>query len=196
MPDGVTTMVPARKAADVVAERDAAREAKPANRKDAKLAKFAADYAIALANDAAPPDMSVLSQRERDKFRKHFLAHAVEHYPGRKASNRDEYVIEVDAGAEIKRQGVRSPVDFHTQVSKDGGDLDGKRPSPKLDALWLLDQAYADAGTKGSDVFRNDLMRGGLWAAVLHKDRKRNQYYPADDVVAYYTSWLPPWKRS
>ena len=59
-----------------------------------------------------------------------------------------------------------------TQVSKDGGDLDGERPSSKDDALGLLDKAYADAGKRGGDVFRNSLKDdNGLWGAVLYKDR-------------------------
>ena len=49
-----------------------------------------------------------------------------------------------------------------TQVSKTGSDLDGVRPSTKNDALRLLDQAYADAGTQGGDVFCKKMQRGGV----------------------------------
>ena len=80
--------------------------------------------------------------------------------------------------------------------------LAGVRPSTKNDALRLLDEAYAVAGTEGAGVFRKsatkNLMKNGLWAVVLYKDR----HLKADDprrsaaVVAYYKEWLPPWKRS
>ena len=85
-----------------------------------------------------------------------------------------------------------------TQVSESAGDLDGKRPSTKTDALYSLDQAYADAGTKGGDVFRKEYQHNGLWGAVLYKDRNLGPHNPAraDAVVAYYKPWLPPWKRS
>ena len=89
------------------AERAAAK-VEAANQKDAKLAKFAADSALVEINDAAAPDMSVLSQREDKAFRAGFLAHAVLRYPGQPGSNGERYVIEVDAGAEIKRP--RRPV--------------------------------------------------------------------------------------
>ena len=38
----------------------------------------------------------------------------------------------------------------------------GVRPSTKNDALRLLDQAYADAGTQGGDVFCKKMQRGGV----------------------------------
>lgn len=156
------------------AERAAAK-VEAAKQKDAKLAKFAADSALAEINDTAPPDISVLSQSEGKAFRVDFLKYTVERYPGRKANNRDEYVI---------------------KVSKDGGDLAGARPSTKLDALHLLDQAYADAGTKGKDVFYKPFLKNGLWPAVLYKDRKKTYSARAAAVVAYYKPWLPPWHRS
>ena len=84
-----------------------------------------------------------------------------------------------------------------TQVSKDGGDLDGERPSSKDDALGLLDKAYADAGKRGGDVFRNSLKDdNGLWGAVLYKDRMLHAASGAhaNAVVAYYKEWLPPWR--
>ena len=85
-----------------------------------------------------------------------------------------------------------------TQVSEDGGDLAGVRPATKTDALCLLDPAYADAGTKGGDVFKKEYLRNGLWKAVLYKDRNLHSASAARDaaVVAYYKEWLPPWKRS
>ncbi len=85
-----------------------------------------------------------------------------------------------------------------TQVSEDGGDLAGVRPSTKTDALRLLDRAYADDGTVGGNVFRKDRLNGGLWGAVLFKDRhlKGDDPRRAAAVVAHYKEWLPPWKRS
>ena len=185
----------ARVAREAGEAEKAARLEEKAAEKDAKLAKFTADYAIAVANGAAAPDMSVLSAREGVAFRKEFLAHAVLRYPGQPGSNGERYVIEVDAGVEIKCQGVWSLVDS-TQVSKTGSDLDGKQPSTKTDAAWLLDQAYADAGKEGGDVFKKG--RNGLWGVVLYKDRKLNGNDPrrADAVVAWYKDWLPPWQRA
>ena len=40
--------------------------------------------------------------------------------------------------------------------------LAGARPSTKTDAGWILDQAYADAGTQGGDVFCKKMQRGGV----------------------------------
>ena len=88
---------------------------------------------------------------------------------------------------------ISTQVDPDTKVA-----LDGKRPATKLDALRLLDKAYADAGTRGCGVFCKVTQRGGLWAVVLYKDRKLKHNDPrrADAVVAHYKPWLPPWKRS
>ena len=56
-----------------------------------------------------------------------------------------------------------------TQVNPDTKvALAGVRPSTLTDALHLLDQAYADAGTKGGDVFRKDRLKDGL---LLRDDR-------------------------
>ena len=88
---------------------------------------------------------------------------------------------------------ISTQVDPVTKVA-----LPGVRPSPKTDAAYLLDQAYADAGTRGSAVFykgrEND---DGLWGAVLYKDRmlKGGSAARADAIAAYYKKWLPPWKR-
>jgi hypothetical protein len=89
---------------------------------------------------------------------------------------------------------ISTQVDPVTKVA-----LPGVRPSPKTDAAYLLDQAYADAGTRGSAVFykgrEND---DGLWGAVLYKDRMLHAASGAhaNAVVAYYKEWLPPWKRA
>jgi hypothetical protein len=103
-----------RQRQEKLAAREAKREAKLAaaaeraaakveadNQKDAKLAAVAADCALAEINDTAL-DMSRLSVRQSTVFRAHFLAHAIEHRPGRKAHGRDEYVIKVDVRAKIK----------------------------------------------------------------------------------------------
>ena len=82
-----------------------------------------------------------------------------------------------------------------TQVSEDGGDLAGVRPTTKDDALCFLDQAYA--GTNGGNVFRERAQNDdGLWEAVLYKDRMLRHEKRAAAVVAHYKEWLPPWKRS
>ena len=86
-----------------------------------------------------------------------------------------------------------------TQVSKAGNVLPGVRPSTKTDAAWLLDQAYAVAGTTGNQIFRpSRLNDDGLWEAVLYKDRNIGSNNPARAaaVVAYYKPWLPPWDRA
>ena len=64
------------------------------------------------------------------------------------------------------------------------------------DALRLLDQAYADAGTRGSNVFKKEYLHNGLWRVVLHKDRWLKPADPrrAAAVVAHYKEWLPPWR--
>ena len=83
-----------------------------------------------------------------------------------------------------------------TQVSKDGGDLAGVRPATLTDALYSLDQAYADAGTKGKHVFRKETKNdNGLWGVVLYEDRMLNGHDPRRDaaIVGYYKKWLPPW---
>ena len=88
---------------------------------------------------------------------------------------------------------ISTQVDLATKVA-----LPGVRPATKTGALYSLDQAYADAGTKGGDVFRKEYQHNGLWGAVLYKDRNLGPHNPAraDAVVAYYKPWLPPWKRS
>ena len=52
---------------------------------------------------------------------------------------------------------ISTQVDPVTKVA-----LPGVRPSTKNDALRLLDQAYADAGTQGGDVFCKKMQRGGV----------------------------------
>lgn len=87
-----------------------------------------------------------------------------------------------------------------TQVDSAGNVLDGERPSPKTDALRLLDPAYADAGTEGGSIFRGPQgpLAGGLWGALLYKDTLLNGNSKARRaaVVAFYQPWLPPWARS
>ena len=88
---------------------------------------------------------------------------------------------------------ISTQVDPDTKVA-----LAGARPSPKTDALYRLDKAYADAGTKGGYVFKKEYLHNGLWAAVLYKDRmlKGRSAARAAAVVAWYKPWLPPWQRS
>jgi hypothetical protein len=69
---------------------------------DAEFAKFSAAYAIAVSNDASPPDMSLLWARAGKAFRRDYLAHTVVRFPGRPQNNREEYVIKVDVRAKIK----------------------------------------------------------------------------------------------
>jgi len=85
---------------------------------------------------------------------------------------------------------ISTQADLDTKVA-----LAGARPSTKLDALRLLDKAYADAGTAGADVFQESRLRKGLWAAVLYKDRflGPTSHARAAAVVAFYKPWLPPW---
>ena len=88
-----------------------------------------------------------------------------------------------------------------TQVSKDGSDLDGKLPSTKDDAAYLLDEDYFHAGVRGSKLFRPEWFGGkypGVWAVVLYKDRHLNSRSAARAaaVVAYFKPWLPPWHVS
>ena len=71
-----------------------------------------------------------------------------------------------------------------TQVDSAGNVLDGARPSPKTDAGWILDQAYADAGIQGKVLFRPErLGDNGLWATVLYKDRMLNSQSAARAVT-------------
>ena len=86
-----------------------------------------------------------------------------------------------------------------TQVSKDGSDLDGKLPSTKDDAAYLLDEDYFHAGVRGAKLFRPEQFGRkypGVWAVVLYKDRhlKGNSAARAAAVVAYFKPWLPPWR--
>ena len=73
--------------------------------------------------------------------------------------------------------------------------LAGARPSPKTDAAWFLDQAYADAGTQGRDLFKPERLKDGLWKAVLYKDRNLASSSRArkEAIVAHYMPWRPPW---
>ncbi len=86
---------------------------------------------------------------------------------------------------------ISTQVDPDTKVA-----LAGARPATKTDAAYLLDQAYADAGTLGSSVFDKRHLRNGLWGVVLYKDRMLRHEKRAAAVVAYYKPWLPPWQRS
>ena len=85
-----------------------------------------------------------------------------------------------------------------TQVNPDTKvALAGARPSTKRDAAWLLDQAYAVAGTGGNSVFRPSRLNDeGLWPTVLHKDRFLRDEARESTVVAWYKKWLPPWQRA
>ena len=86
---------------------------------------------------------------------------------------------------------ISTQVDPDTKVA-----LAGARPATKTDAAYLLDQAYADAGTRGCDIFRKEYLNGGIWGAVLYKDRMLHSRSAerAAAVVAYYKEWLPPWQ--
>ena len=90
---------------------------------------------------------------------------------------------------------ISTQVDPVTKVA-----LPGVLPSTKTDALCFLDKAYADAGAKGGNFFRGPQgpLAGGLWGAVLYKDRNIGSNNPARAaaVVAYYKPWLPPWDRA
>ena len=88
---------------------------------------------------------------------------------------------------------ISTQVDPVTKVA-----LPGVLPSTKTDALRLLDQAYADAGTEGRAVFRKEYQHNGLWGVVLYKDRMLKGWSAARAaaVAAHYKEWLPPWKRS
>ena len=84
---------------------------------------------------------------------------------------------------------ISTQVDPVTKVA-----LAGARPSTKTDAAYLLDQAYADAGKKGGQVFHGS---GRVWGAVLYKDfgkLKAEDPRRAAAIVAYYKEWLPPWR--
>ena len=85
---------------------------------------------------------------------------------------------------------ISTQVDPVTKVA-----LPGVRPSPMTDALGFLDKAYAVAGTRGSNVFRKESLKDGVWGAVLYKDRNLNSQSAARAaaVVAWYMQWLPPW---
>ena len=89
---------------------------------------------------------------------------------------------------------ISTQADLDTKVA-----LAGARPSPKTDAAWFLDQAYADAGIQGKVLFRPDrLGDNGLWATVLCKDRHlpSNSRARKEAIVAHYMPWRPPWDSS
>ena len=178
------------------AERDAKKAKTAAERRDAKLAAFAAAYAKAVADDTPAPDLSLLTVAAGRAFRTGFLAYAVVRYADRPRYNREEYVIKVDVRAESKCQRRLTYWLISTQVDSVGNDLAGEMPSPKDDALYRLDKAYADAGVRGGYIFNKRYEHNGIWEAVLYKDRSLRGKNRAAAVVAHYKEWLPPWKRS